>query len=68
MATLIDKRAVRTLLGETMRDVGILLFVFFPMDAYFQPAPRSSVGVALVLGVALLFIVFGIIFEANEQE
>jgi hypothetical protein len=63
---MVNKRTVRRLAGETMRDIGILLFVFFPMDAFFQPMQRAWAAVALMLCAALLFIAVGITFEANE--
>jgi hypothetical protein len=63
---MINKRAVRRLAGETLRDIGILMLVFFPMDAFFQPAPLAFVTLAPVLGLALSCIVVGIIFESTE--
>ena len=41
---MIDKRKTERLVGETIRDIGILVFVFGPLDALFQqPAPGVAV-------------------------
>ena len=33
---MIDKRRAQLLLGESIRDIGILVVVFGPLDAFFQ--------------------------------
>jgi len=33
---MIDKRKAQHLLGESIRDIGILVAVFGPLDAFFQ--------------------------------
>ncbi len=49
-----------------MRDIGILVVVFGPLDALFQqPAPGVAV-LALMVAGALFFITLGIILEAKE--
>jgi len=63
---MIDKRKTERLVGETIRDIGILVFVFGPLDALFQqPTPGVAV-VALLVGGGLFFIVLGIILQASE--
>jgi hypothetical protein len=63
---MIDKGKAQRLVGETMRDIGILVVVFGPLDALFQrPAPDLAVLAPMVAG-ALFFITLGIILEAKE--
>jgi hypothetical protein len=63
---MIDKGKAQRLVGETLRDIGILVIVFGPLDAVFQqPAPGSAV-LALMVAGALFLITLGIILEAKE--
>lgn len=63
---MIDRGKAQRLVGETMRDIGILVVVFGPLDALFQqPAPGVAILVLMVAG-ALFFITLGIILEAKE--
>ena len=62
----IDKHKAQRLLGETMRDIGILVFVFAPLDAFFQRERPGWLPLALVIGCGLLFIALGIMLEAKE--
>ena len=65
---MIDKGKARHLVGETIREVGILVFVFGPLDALFQrPAPGVAVLAPMVAG-ALSLVTLGIIVEACEQD
>ncbi len=65
---MIDKGKARHLVGETIREVGILVFVFGPLDALFQrPAPGVAVLAPMVAG-ALSLVTLGIIVEAWEQD
>ncbi len=61
-----DKRKVRWLLGETLRDIGILLVVFAPLDAFFRNEPTALLPLALLFTCGLLFIALGIILETVE--
>ncbi|PYP69762.1 MAG: hypothetical protein DMD41_16345 [Gemmatimonadetes bacterium] len=63
---MIDRRKVQRLLGETIRDIGILIVVFGPLDAFFQKERPSFLLLALVVAFGLLFIAVGIILEAEE--
>jgi hypothetical protein len=63
-----DRRRVAQLAGETLRDVGILVLVFGPLDAFVQP-DRPVAGVAsLLAAVGLLLIVAGIMIEVGKEE
>ncbi len=62
------RRQAVHLLGETLRDIGILVFVFGPLDAFFQSS-RPVAGVAsLLAGVGLSLIAGGIIIEVDKDE
>jgi hypothetical protein len=63
---MINKRKAFHLAAETMREMGILVVVFAPLDAYFQkeaPAPGALSG---IITLALLAIAMGIMIEARE--
>jgi hypothetical protein len=63
---MIDKGKAGRLVGETIRDIGILIVVFGPLDSLFQqPAPGSGV-LALMVAGGLFLITLGIILEAKE--
>jgi hypothetical protein len=62
----INKFKAGQLTAETIREMGILVAVFAPLDAYFQreaPAPGSLIA---LVTVALLAIGVGITIEARE--
>ena len=63
---MIDKRHAQRLLGETIRDIGILLVVFGPLDAFFQKERPGVLVLALMVASALLCITLGIILEAKD--
>ncbi len=63
---MIDERKAQQLLGETMRDIGILVFVFAPLDAFFQRERPGWFPLALVVACGLLFIGLGIMLEAKQ--
>ncbi len=58
------KKAVQ-LVGETLRDVGILVLVFGPLDAFFQTEQVSGGVVSLLAALGLSLIGVGIIIEAG---
>jgi len=67
-AHIIDWGKALHLLGATIRDIGILVVVFAPLDAYFRPErPRTSVMVLIEVG-GLLFVTIGIIVESLVVE
>ena len=63
---MIDKRKAQRLIGETIRDVGILVVVFGPLDAIFQKERPPALLLALMVAGGLLSITLGIIVEAEE--
>ena len=59
-------KRVEQLLGETVREIGILVLVFAPLDAAFAQQPADvDVLTAITLG-ALGLIIVGIILETGE--
>lgn len=59
-------RRTRLLLGETIREIGILIFVFAPLDAIIQgdPALRRFAAMAVAGGIGLMAV--GILVESRE--
>jgi len=55
-------------LGETAREIGILLIVFVPLDAAFAPAPMSLAALMRTVVAALGLIIGGIIMESRESR
>ena len=62
---MLDRRKLQLLVGETLREVGILVAVFVPLDSLFQPGQPSPLVLASGMGCGLLFIATGIIIEAE---
>ena len=59
-------KAVERLIGETVREIGILVVVFAPLDAAFA---EGSIELRLVTPVAIwavLVIIFGIMLEIGD--
>ena len=56
------------LFGETLREVGILVGVFVPLDAFFQTPRPNPFLLALGVGAGLLFVLVGIILEAEGRR
>jgi len=61
---MIDTRKTVSLVGETLRDIGILIMVFGPLDALFEREGPGPVFVVLVAVGGLFLITLGIIVEA----
>jgi len=65
-SAVIDQRKAQQLLGETIRDIGILVVVFGPLDAFFQEGRVSTLPLVLIVAAGLLCIALGIMIEAKE--
>lgn len=63
---MIDKRRAQRLIGESIRDIGILVAVFGPLDAFVQKERPSAVVVIAIAAAGLLFIALGIYLAADE--
>jgi hypothetical protein len=49
--------------GETMREIGVLLLVFAPLDALFARDALTKAEMAVIVVLSVLFIVIGITLE-----
>lgn len=65
---MIHRRRAIILLGETARDIGILVLVFAPLDALFQGGGAAVALVIFLVVVALIFVAVGIMLEAWEPR
>ena len=65
VVSMIDKRRVQHLIGETLREFGVLLALFFPLDAFFQSGLVSPLVLATGVAGGLLFVTVGIIVESS---
>lgn len=63
---MIDTRRALGLVGETLRDIGILVIVFGPLDAFFEKDRPGLLFLVLVVVGSLFSIALGIILEAGE--
>jgi hypothetical protein len=57
---------VRRLCGETMREIGILVFVFAPLETVLADQPVSRAAVMLVMLGSVTLIAAGVVLEARE--
>ena len=63
-ADIIDRGKALHLLGESVRDIGILVAVFAPLDAYFQAQRARTWSLVLIEVGALCFVGIGIVLES----
>lgn len=59
-------KRIEALLGETLREIGILVLVFAPLDAAFTEQPIDAKDLAGIALAAIGLIVMGILLEAEE--
>lgn len=65
-----EKHSVSEMLGETLREVGVLVFLFVPLGAYrgmSLPVWEITLWMAATLMVATLLIAAGIIIERKRS-
>ena len=55
------------LFGSTIREIGVLGFVFAPLEAFLREPKPSMDYVFWIVGLSLLFIIWGIIIEARSS-
>ena len=63
---MINRRKAFHLAAETMREIGILVAVFGPLDGFFQKEVAAPGALSVIVSVALLAIVMAIIIEARD--
>ena len=62
-----DWQRARQLLGETVREVGVLILVFAPLDVVLADRPIRS-GLVVTITPASLVIACGILMEARKHR
>jgi hypothetical protein len=65
---MIDRRKARHLVGETVRDIGILVFVFGPLDALYETGRASGIPLLAWLALGLSLMTLGIIMELSGSS
>ena len=58
-------RRIQNLVGETVREVGILVLVFAPLEGAFSDRPMDPLVVIGAVASSLALIVGGILLEAR---
>lgn len=64
----VDRRSVSQMLGEVMREVGVLLFVFIPLDLALQRHPLTFVWVTAIVVLPVAFLASGIWIERTRKQ
>ena len=59
---------IEVVLGETLREVGILILVFAPLESVFSDRPVGEAGMALIFVLAIGLVIVGTLVEARERE
>ena len=60
-----EQKAI-SLFGESIREIGILVTVFAPLDALFQKEAPSAPLVGALVTAGLIFVGLGIMIESEE--
>ena len=60
-------RRAAALAGESMREVGVLILVFAPLDTIMQGNRLTERFAVLTLIPVLLLVVFGILIEVSSE-
>ena len=63
---MLNWKRLEEVLGETVREIGILVLVFAPLDAAFTERPHDLRDVTPVLLGALGLIIVGILLETED--
>lgn len=66
MPPMLNWQRAETLLAETVREIGVLFFVFAPLEAVFADAPISEAVVVAMFLFGSLLIAGGIIVGARR--
>jgi hypothetical protein len=61
-------RKVLALFGATIREIGILLFVFGPLESYLRGPDPPIIDVGRLVVVALILMAAGIILEVTVES
>jgi predicted cobalt transporter CbtA len=60
-----QQRQIVRIAGETIREVGVLLLVFAPLDAIFAPDALTARYIVAIVVFAVVVIVIGIAAEVK---
>lgn len=63
---MIDHRKALHLTGETIREIGTLVIVFTPLDAFLQSDQPPQPLLGVVMSLALLLIMTAIMLEVED--
>ena len=63
---MLNWKRIEQVLGETAREIGILVVVFAPLDAAFAPGSLNSDDLTKIVAAAIGLIIGGIILETGE--
>ena len=64
----IERRSVPEMLGEIMREVGVLLFVFIPLDLAVQGHGLTIGWFTAIVVLPVAFLAFGIYLERTRTQ
>jgi hypothetical protein len=64
----VDRRSVSAMLGEVMREVGVLLFVFIPLDLTLQGHKLTTAWIAAIVLLPVSFLATGIYVERTRRQ
>ena len=56
------------MIGDAMREAGMLLWVFTPLYEIFEPKPHSWIMLLALLGVGTALLVVGIQVERRRDD
>ncbi len=62
---MVKRQRIDRVIGETIREIGILVFVFAPLDSVFAEARLDAQSLRLTVSCALGLIVTGILMESE---
>lgn len=65
---MLNWRRAFDLLGETAREMGLLIVVFAPLDTLFADTPIDQLVLAVTIFVGLTLMVGGILIEARKTR
>ena len=60
------KQQIKRMMAEGMREVGVLLVVFAPLDSFFARDRLTVLGVAAILVVAAAFFAAGLFWGVER--
>jgi hypothetical protein len=62
-----ERHEVAEMIGEGMREVGVLVAVFGMLDKFLRGEPPTAIWTASVLTIGLFFFVSGLMIERQRR-